>query len=103
MVNDEDKLNAPSEERLADLTRRLEASEQEALRLSDALEQMSAQKAALERDVAALHSEHDRLRVTNDTLAAEKWELAAANTDLQNRLQAVSYMQVMTSRRNKRR
>merc|ERR1712241_135924 len=92
-INDEDKLNSPSEERLEDLTRRLEATEMEAQRLSDTLEQMSAQKAALERDVASIQNENERLQVDNEALAAEKWELSAANADLQNRLQAVSYMQ----------
>ena len=79
---------------MEDLTRRLEATEMEAQRLSDALEQMSAQKAALERDVASIQNENERLQVDNEALAAEKWELSAANADLQNRLQAVSYMQV---------
>ena len=32
-------------------------------------------------------------RGNNDALAAEKYNLSAANADLQNRLQAVSYMQ----------
>ena len=79
---------------MADLTQRLEGSEMEAQRLSDALEQMTAQNAALERDVQSLQNDNDRLRGTNDALAAEKWELSAANADLQNRLQTVSYMQV---------
>ena len=81
---------------MADLTQRLEGSEMEAQRLSDALEQMTAQNAALERDVQSLQNDNDRLRGTNDALAAEKWELSAANADLQNRLQTVSYMQVNT-------
>ena len=82
---------------MEDLARRLEATEMEAQRLSDALEQMSAQKAALERDVASMQNENERLQVDNEALAAEKWELSAANADLQNRLQAVSYMQVSTT------
>jgi len=93
IINDEDKLNAPSEERLEDLTRRLEATEMEAHQLSDALEQMSAQKTAFERDVTQIQNENQRLQVDNESLTAEKWELSAANADLQNRLQAVSYMQ----------
>ena len=83
-----------SEERLEDLTRRLEATEMEAHQLSDALEQMSAQKTAFERDVTQIQNENQRLQVDNESLTAEKWELSAANADLQNRLQAVSYMQV---------
>ena len=94
MVNEEDRINSPTEERMADLTQRLEGSEMDAQRMSDALEQMTAQNAALERDVQSLRNDNDRLRGTNDALAAEKWELSAANADLQNRLQAVSYMQV---------
>ena len=94
LVNEEDRINSPTEERMADLTQRLEGSEMEAQRMSDALEQMTAQNAALERDVQSLQNDNDRLRGTNDALAAEKWELSAANADLQNRLQAVSYMQV---------
>ena len=96
-INDEDKLNSPSEERLEDLTQRLEASEMEAQRLSDALEQMSAQKSAVERDISSMQNENQRLQVENEALGAEKWELSAANADLQNRLQAVSYMQVSES------
>ena len=57
---------------MADLTQRLEGSEMEAQRLSDALEQMTAQNAALERDVQSLQNDNDRLRGTNDALAAEK-------------------------------
>ena len=86
-----------SEERLEDLTRRLEATEMEAHQLSDALEQMSAQKTAFERDVTQIQNENQRLQVDNESLTAEKWELSAANADLQNRLQAVSYMQVSLS------
>lgn len=78
---------------MADLTQRLEASEIEAQRMADALEQMTAQNSALERDVQALQNDNDRLRGNNDALAAEKYNLSAANADLQNRLQAVSYMQ----------
>ena len=79
---------------MVDLTHRLEASEIEAQRLSDALEQMTAQKDAFERDVQNLQDDNVRLTDTNEALAAEKWELSAANADLQTRLQAVSYMQV---------
>lgn len=93
-INEEDRINSPTEERMVDLTQRLEASEMEAQRLSDALEQMTAQKSALERDVQTLQDENDRIRGSNEALNAEKWELSAANADLQNRLQAVSYMQV---------
>jgi predicted RNase H-like nuclease (RuvC/YqgF family) len=93
-INEADKINSPSEERLADLTRRLESSDMEGQRLADALEQMSAQKSALERDVAALQSDNDRVRANNEVMASEKWEISAANADLQNRLQTVSYMQV---------
>ena len=69
----------------------------EAQRLSDALEQMSAQKSAVERDISSMQNENQRLQVENEALGAEKWELSAANADLQNRLQAVSYMQVSES------
>ena len=69
----------------------------EAHQLSDALEQMSAQKTAFERDVTQIQNENQRLQVDNESLTAEKWELSAANADLQNRLQAVSYMQVSLS------
>ena len=79
---------------MVDLTQRLEASDLEAQRLSDALEQMTAQKSAFERDVQALQAENDRLIANNEALGAEKWELSAANADLQNRLQAVTFMQV---------
>ena len=41
-----------------------------------------------------MQNDNDRLRANNEALAAEKWEMSAANADLQNRLQAVSYMQV---------
>ena len=47
---------------MADLTQRLEASEIEAQRMADALEQMTAQNSALERDVQALQNDNDRLR-----------------------------------------
>ena len=82
---------------MVDLTQRLEAAEEESARLSDTLEQMSAQKSALERDIAALQGENEHLRGNSDTLNQEKWELSAANADLQNRLQAVSFMQVIQS------
>ena len=92
-ITEEDRINSPTEERMVDLTQRLEAAEEEAQRLSDTLEQMSAQKSALERDIAAMQSENEHIRTNNETLNQEKWELSAANADLQNRLQAVSYMQ----------
>ena len=95
-INEEDRINSPTEERMVDLTQRLEGSEIEGQRLSDALEQMTAQKAAFERDAQALQVENERLMANNEGLAAEKWELSAANADLQNRLQAVSYMQVFS-------
>ena len=47
---------------MADLTQRLEASEIEAQSMADALEQMTAQNSALERDVQALQNDNDRLR-----------------------------------------
>ena len=94
-ITEEDRINSPTEERMVDLTQRLEASEEESARLSDTLEQMSAQKSALERDIAALQSENEHLRGNNESLNQEKWELSAASADLQNRLQAVSFMQVI--------
>ena len=62
-ITEEDRINSPTEERMVDLTQRLEASEEESARLSDTLEQMSAQKSALERDIAALQSENEHLRL----------------------------------------
>ena len=47
---------------MADLTQRLETTEMDAQRMSDALEQMTAQNAALERDVQSLQNDNDRLR-----------------------------------------
>ena len=63
---------------------------------SDDLEQMTAQKMALERDVATLQGEIQQFRGNEEAMVAEKWELSAANADLQNRLQtmAITYMQV---------
>ena len=52
---------------MADLTQRLEASEIEAQRMADALEQMTAQNSALERDVQALKDDNDRLRFKSFT------------------------------------
>ena len=75
----------------------MQAADGEVQRLQDALEQMSAQKAALERDVTALQTEKTSLIANNETLAAEKWDLSNANADLQNRLQTVSYMQVSST------
>ncbi len=40
---------------------------------------MTADKAALEREVNALRSDNDRLRANTETMVAEKWELSAAN------------------------
>jgi len=56
---------------------------------------MTADKAALEREMSALRSENERLRSSTETMVAEKWELSAANADLQNRLQnmAMTFMQ----------
>ena len=64
---------------------------------ADDLEQMTAQKMALERDVTALQTEVQQLRGNEEGMVAEKWELSAANADLQNRLQtmAITYMQVI--------
>ena len=53
---------------MADLTQRLEASEIEAQRMADALEQMTAQNSALERDVQALQNDNDRLRSSSHLL-----------------------------------
>ena len=47
---------------MADLTQRLETTEMDAQRMSDALEQMTAQNAALERDIQSLQNDNDRLR-----------------------------------------
>ena len=41
--------------------------------------QMTADKAALEREMNALRTDNDRLRVNTETMVAEKWELSAAN------------------------
>ena len=70
----------------------------ECQRLSDNLEQMTAQKMALERDLNNVQQDNQTLGATNEALVAEKWELSAANADLQNRLQtmAITYMQVYT-------
>ncbi len=73
---------------------RLQVADAEVQRLQDGLEQTTAQKAALERDVAALQTENASLRANGEALAAEKWDIANANADLQNRLQTVSYMKV---------
>ena len=40
---------------------------------------MTADKAALEREMNALRTDNDRLRVNTETMVAEKWELSAAN------------------------
>ena len=82
--------------RLQELRNRLEDAEIRAQRNSDDLEQMTAQKMALERDVAELQGEVQQLRGNEEAMVAEKWELSAANADLQNRMQtmAITYMQV---------
>lgn len=95
ITNHDDFVNGSESARFEDLRNRLEASELECQRVSDNLEQMTAQKMALERDVATLQKQNVGLRASNETLVAEKWELSAANADLQNRLQtmAITYMQ----------
>ena len=67
-----------------------------AQRTADDLEQMTAQKMALERDVGELQGTIQQLRGNEESMVAEKWELSAANADLQNRMQtmAITYMQV---------
>ena len=72
-----------------------------AQRTADDLEQMTAQKMAVERDVAELQGEIQQLRGTEEAMVAEKWELSAANADLQNRMQtmAITYMQVILKQR----
>ena len=40
---------------------------------------MTAEKAALEREVNALRTDNDRLRANTEAMVAEKWELSAAN------------------------
>ena len=62
---------------MADLTQRLEASEIEAQRMADALEQMTAHNSALERDVQALQNDNDRLR------SPRHFPLILMNGDLQ--------------------
>ena len=71
-----------------------------AQRTSDDLEQMTAQKMALERDVTELQNDIHQLKANEETMVAEKWELSAANADLQNRMQtmAITYMQVHLSK-----
>ena len=88
-------VNASEAARFEDLRNRLETSELECQRTADSLEQMTAQKMALERDVANFQAENEQLRGNNEALVAEKWELSAGNADLQNRLQtmAITYMQ----------
>ena len=82
--------------RIEDLRNRLEDAEMRAQRTSDDLEQMTAQKMALERDVTELQNDIHRLKGNEEAMVAEKWELSAANADLQNRMQtmAITYMQV---------
>ena len=46
---------------------------------------MTADKAALEREVNALRTDNDRLRANTETMVAEKWELSAANAGTANR------------------
>ena len=43
---------------------------------------MTADKAALEREVNALRTDNDRLRANTETMVAEKWELSAANAGI---------------------
>ena len=85
--------------RFQELRNRLEDAEMRSQRTSDDLEQMTAQKMALERDVSELQSEIQHLRGNEEAMVAEKWELSAANADLQNRMQtmAITYMQVCIS------
>ena len=82
--------------RTQELRNRLEDAEMRAQRTSDDLEQMTAQKMALERDVTELQNDIHRLKANEEAMVAEKWELSAANADLQNRMQtmAITYMQV---------
>ena len=84
--------------RFQELRNRLEDAEMRSQRTSDDLEQMTAQKMALERDVSELQNEIQQLRGNEEAMVAEKWELSAANADLQNRMQtmAITYMQVCT-------
>ena len=72
-----------------------------AQRTADDLEQMTAQKMAVERDVAELQGEIQQLRGNEEAMVAEKWELSAANADLQNRMQtmAITYVQVIHKQR----
>ena len=44
--------------------------------------QMTAEKAALEREVNALRTDNDRLRANTEAMVAEKWELSAANAGI---------------------
>ena len=85
--------------RFQELRNRLEDAEMRSQRTSDDLEQMTAQKMALERDVSELQNEIQQLRGNEEAMVAEKWELSAANADLQNRMQtmAITYMQVIIS------
>ena len=68
-----------------------------ARKTADQVRQLTSEKDNMERDVAALKADNEKLRGANEKVVAEKWELSAANTDLTNRLQqsmAMSYMQV---------
>ena len=64
---------------------------------SDKFDVLSTQKEALEQDINSLRKDNDRLRVSNEALVAEKWEITNANNELKARLQqsmAMSMMQV---------
>ena len=66
--NHEDFVNGSESARFEDLRNRLEASEVQCQRANDNLEQMTAQKMALERDVASLQKQNVGLRASNETL-----------------------------------
>jgi hypothetical protein len=83
--------------RILELVNKVESLELETRKTKDRLEECNVEKGALERDVATMKTDNDRLRTNNEAIMAEKWEVSAANTELKNRLQqsmAMSYMQV---------
>ncbi|QQP48797.1 Uncharacterized protein FKW44_009223, partial [Caligus rogercresseyi] len=65
---------------IQDLKQRLETTE---TRSKEDINNLKTQKANLERDLTVL-------RTDSEAWANEKWELTAANTDLQNRIQQMA-------------
>merc|ERR1719507_958161 len=72
---------------LHNLSQQLDVAEEAQAQLSQDLQRMTREKLEIQNQLALVRGEQDHHQATVEQLTKEKWELSAANTDLQQRLQ----------------